>query len=301
MIERFNFYDVYGYFLPGTATLAFVLAPAAISRPSWLPLDASTLLLGVPIAYLVGHLVQQVGVTTFRTEARDEQGERRYFSDMFLDDGDHGLSEALRAKIVKYFQDEMDMEISGPIAGHSSERALTRRDAFLLCRRMLIDQGRAGYVEQYQGMYTLMLGVATAGWIGASMNAGWLVGLLTKDIIPAWTALLGAGGATLTIATLLFAKQDWRIALWLLLGALAAIGFLLGFRAPEKPLALLLTLLGISLLGVFVARRCYASFRYFQRQFAAGVYRDFASALGSATEEGPQRGTKSSSRRREQR
>ncbi|PYT29338.1 MAG: hypothetical protein DMG57_11970 [Acidobacteria bacterium] len=60
MIEKFNFYDIYGYFLPGAAFLAVLWAPFGLVRKSWPSSDWTSAIIAAAFAYILGHLIQSV-------------------------------------------------------------------------------------------------------------------------------------------------------------------------------------------------------------------------------------------------
>src|SRR4051794_30126801 len=58
MIERLNFYDVYGYLLPGSFLLFLLWLPFGIVTGAWPPGEVTSALIAVVIAYITGHLLQ---------------------------------------------------------------------------------------------------------------------------------------------------------------------------------------------------------------------------------------------------
>jgi len=59
MIKQFNFYDVYGYLLPGLALCAVLYAPVGWARHEWPSPDLGSAVLAIVLAYIVGHLLQR--------------------------------------------------------------------------------------------------------------------------------------------------------------------------------------------------------------------------------------------------
>src|SRR5258706_15045238 len=104
MIDRFNFYDIYGYLIPGFVLLLVLALPVFLT--AGLPADAlklpdlSTAVITLIVAYVVGHLLQIVAGKSISTG-------RRLPSDRILDAGDTTfLAEfktRLRAKILDQF------------------------------------------------------------------------------------------------------------------------------------------------------------------------------------------------------
>ena len=52
MIDKFNFYDIYGYFVPGLALLAVLWLPFGLLKQGWPSADWGSALVAVVAAYL---------------------------------------------------------------------------------------------------------------------------------------------------------------------------------------------------------------------------------------------------------
>lgn len=283
MIDRFNFYDVYGYFLPGVALLAFLLVPLDQLGFNLAAVDWQTFLLGAPFAYLAGHLVQQVSVATLRTEIKDEEGNWRYPSDPLLDEDGSGLSGSVRTQIVRYAAERLGLAVGGPRKEHNEKRAQERRDLFFICRKRLVDAGRGRYVEQYQGMYSLMIGLCGAATLGAGLSVGCAVGPWLS--LPVWGVRTVLALAGLSLLAVSLYRQDWRRSLWALAAVACVLGVVVGSAAG--PSQGLFPLWIVPILATFVARRSYHSYRYFEKTMAKAVYRDFVALLDAETAERP--------------
>lgn len=61
MIERFNFYDVYGYLLPGLVLTALLGLPFWIAGRLTPPAQFASAALAIVIGYVLGHFVQRFG------------------------------------------------------------------------------------------------------------------------------------------------------------------------------------------------------------------------------------------------
>ena len=75
MIERFNFYDVYGYLLPGLALLGLVWLPFLILKHKWPENELLSAVVVLAIGYVVGHVLQNVATTAFPSTFSDAPGE----------------------------------------------------------------------------------------------------------------------------------------------------------------------------------------------------------------------------------
>lgn len=170
MIERLNFYDVYGYLLPGLALLGVIWFPFWFVAGSTLPAAAlSSAVFALVVAYVIGHLLQGLARTALRQE-RPEKG-NRLPSDYLLDRNEPGLRNEVRARVIDLILTYYSLDVGAPVdAGELTSR---RREAFLLCRRALIQQKAGSYAEQFEGMYALMRGLAAAAVLSASYHLGW--------------------------------------------------------------------------------------------------------------------------------
>jgi hypothetical protein len=89
MIEKFNFYDVYGYFLPGFALAALLYLPFGLIGGRWPSATLADGVAAVIIAYLAGHLLQTIALHAAPSQTKDAAGEMRFPSDVLLDASDH--------------------------------------------------------------------------------------------------------------------------------------------------------------------------------------------------------------------
>jgi hypothetical protein len=57
---KFNFYDIYGFALPGFLLVAILWLPFGLIQKSWPDPELSSALIGVVLVYIAGHLLQTV-------------------------------------------------------------------------------------------------------------------------------------------------------------------------------------------------------------------------------------------------
>lgn len=70
MIERFNFFDIYAYLLPGAAFLGLMWLPFGIVGGKWPSADLSSALFSLIAAYIVGHVLYFPAKAALPTEGR---------------------------------------------------------------------------------------------------------------------------------------------------------------------------------------------------------------------------------------
>lgn len=273
MIAKFNFYDVYGYFLPGLVLLTLLWLPLGLVFGRWPSGELVTALIAIPLAYVAGHILQIFAVRVLPSTTTNG----RFPSDVILDADNKVFSSEFKAKLEEKIKDTFGLEIYG----HASTASSRRSDAFFQCRSALIKAKAVSYGEQFEGMYSLMRGLTLALFLGAFYMAGWYLEFitgLTPWVVPCLAAALSVAiviefwqpmapampGRKRAIAGLL------AVILALLCGGYAlAVGKTVSMKVHDL-------LLGVALIALLLSRKCYQSYRSFTWEFAKAVYRDFA-------------------------
>ena len=292
MIERFNFYDIYGHLLPGSALVAILWLPFAIGSGS-LPVEKlSAAVIALGLAYIVGHILQTVATNVIPLNVEDAKKQMRVPSDVLLDPGDKSLTgkvkERLAARVLKEFAIDLEIASSGTGTDDISKR---REDAFYQCRTFLILKKATVYTEQYEGLYALMRGLCSAFCIGGSYLVGWgasqchagqieNVATFVLWLSALCLAILASWSMSLNPFDPKRKDIDRYLSVSILVLALVS-GWLRGdARAPLSPWITW----GSAAAAFFAATRCYSSYRVYTVLFARSVWRDFAgfSAPGEA-------------------
>ncbi len=164
MIEKFNFYDLYAYFLPGVILLALMLVPFALIALT-VPFSSSfqSGIFALVLSYVFGYLVQSVARVLFPSKVRKE-GKERYPSQILLDTNDERLSSDFKTMIGKLIKQQFGLEVIKDGDAATIDRA--RNDAFRLCRTYLLQESKKSYAEQFEGMYAFFRGASTACLLG---------------------------------------------------------------------------------------------------------------------------------------
>ena len=180
MIERFNFYDVYGYLLPGIFVTVLLWLPLGILLDIWPAAGWSSAALALVLAYLAGHVLENLSSASFPSNFRDANGRSRKPSDLLFDaDEQQVLSQrlwALRAPIANQIQHDFGVDVQ-PGAEWSQTVSGSRTVAFFKCRNVLIKQKAAAYAEQQQGMYVLMRAMTAGLAVAAALYLGIAIGI----------------------------------------------------------------------------------------------------------------------------
>lgn len=296
MLDKFNFYDIYGYFLPGALLLLLIWAPIGLVRNVWPAGDWSSAVIAVVLAYISGFVLQMfAGKVIPSSVEKGADNQDRYPSERFMDSGAHATNdqvkkpaEKTKERLAALVETKFGLTIADaqtpdelkkrPLKGEVTD--IARRDAFFQARHYLILAKDAGYAEQFEAMYTLARGMAAAMALAAAYYIGWALSAFESSWSTFAAVIVITLGLLLTInasALLLRYKRSRALellcALGLLLGALG-IGYGLGrrYQATAPQAAMLGLCAGAALLGCL---RSYRAYRGFIEEFATTVWRDF--------------------------
>ena len=154
MMDRFNFYDIYGDVLPGTLLLGIFWLPFGLTTMSLPSSELSSTLLLLVLAYIAGHLMQMVALMVAPIMVLDTKDKKRTRSSVILDQDNTVFSNDFKKRLGKLIENAFDLKIMGA----EEEAILDRETAFYQARSYLLLVKNAGYVEQYEGLYALMRG-----------------------------------------------------------------------------------------------------------------------------------------------
>lgn len=176
MTERFNFYDIYGYLLPGVLLLVLLWLPFGLLFSQWPPVGWASAILALGLAYLVGHLLHALSEAAFPSKFK--HGNQKWHPSYLLIDrnGETALSSRYRLGNLKYrlaaqieHQFGVRIDVDGPPAKDLNAR---RSEAFFKCRTLLLHKKALAYAEQQQGMYALLRGTAAGCVIACALYLG---------------------------------------------------------------------------------------------------------------------------------
>jgi len=294
MIERFNFYDLYGNLIPGLIFLGVILLPYGIVTQHWPTAELADVATVLVVAYLVGHVLQALATNALSSEVmKDQNGRRAYPSVVLLDKSDPTLAPRLKKLVAEKVKARFDIELridldlsSGD--GHG-DIARVRNAAFFLCRPLA--NKVTSYGEQFQGLYAMSRGLFVALMLGVAYDAGvWLgsaYGPAIARILPAAVALaLLLAFARLTGLTFVLRlvglrtmsasdKTLDRITLFALAAVVFAGGGLLAtVLAPTENENW--AFVGLAALSLFCALRFLVLYRVFSIEFAKAVWTYFS-------------------------
>lgn len=245
MIERFNFYDVYGYLIPGFVWLALIAIPFHFIF-QFQAFSAGELTASLVAGYVAGHVLgglARLVLPSSRYEVKgedgqpikDKKGKAKQFkmSEALLYaafDSEHALPPKVRKDVGTAFAGRFGYNPLDPFDAQEAKQM------FYLCRTALSQAKLGSYVEQYQGMTTLTKNIAFGTFLAAVYYAAWVGASVARRNMPERSIVEHLPLVTLAVA----------IALALSAGGLVA-----------------------------VFHRLKSASISFDRSFAQSVYRDF--------------------------
>jgi hypothetical protein len=284
LIDRFNFYDIYGYFLPGAAFLALLWIPFGLVRHSWPSSEWSSALIAAVFAYIVGHLIQSVATNAIPSwKAKSTDTTIRYPSEVYLDASNTELPTPAKQKINELMTVQFGLNLRVDQSGDSTIDKV-RNHGFLLARQILIQGKAVSYAEQFQGMYALTRGLVSVfalafvywlGWAAAIVKNRWIVS--GAVLVMAVSVLILMNISAVMLRNILDAPRKRKFELAyaaILLISFLAMGYVLGVRytATRGQSALLAFLAA----WAFIASlRAYGAYNFFAGRFASTVWRDY--------------------------
>lgn len=287
MIQRFNFYDIYGYFIPGLAVVVLLWLPYAVVSQRW-P-DAQLVVAALGLAYVIGHILQSIAANSFSSKLdQDERGNAVYPSSAMLDAADERLSPDLKQRVQVNVQSWFGIDLAIDATVDDAARKLilkSRQGAFFLCRP--IANARSPYAEQFEGLYVMTRGLAVAFGLSAAYMTGWLLvsvkASATTAIVEGLVALCVVASfvASLLRASRPFGTNKRERIDQRLMAALAVLflstGYLLAAMGTLAVANSTLLVFAACIPGYLaIALRFIVLYRYFADEFAKAVWTSFA-------------------------
>lgn len=294
MIKQFNFYDIYGYLLPGILLLGLFWLPIGVLTQTWPSQDISNAMFMVVLAYIVGHLLQTIAISVVPSTVADSNKRQRVPSDLILDQSHAKLGKDFKKRLSKQVRKlfVLNLEIAQDGDGED-EISRNRQSAFFQARSYLIAKKSAHYAEQFEGIYGMMRGLGCAFCAGAAYLVGWALSIHGGGAQAwKWISILVCAAIAFALIFAIAAffhepvkkKADRIVAAFLLL-ALVGSGYLTGcwrFQPPASfPSYAEFVLWGAAFLTLFAAVRCFSAYRAFALIFAETVWRDFSAYLSA--------------------
>lgn len=272
---KFNFYDIYGFALPGFLLLAVLWLPFGLIQHNWPDVEFSSALVGVIFAYFTGLVLYFVANFTLPSNLYGG----RFPSSALLDRADRTFTDEVKDRLKNQIHTLFGLDVSIDLPPEATadvrkEVDRQRNDAFFLCRSALIKSKTVVYAEQFEGLYAMMRSLSAAFGVAVVYYLGWAYSNLWPTRWSGAIVLLGMVGALITFLTGSRSKAARRVITGCLLGAAFASGHYLGQSivgtAEHRNL-----LLAAAVFSFFASERSYAGYKTFAVEFVKAVYRDF--------------------------
>jgi len=299
MIERFNFYDVYGYLIPGLVMTGVIIVPYGIVTRHWPSTELASVAIVLVAAYIVGHFVQAMASGAIPSKlVTDKSGNPTYPSVLMLNPSNPRIQATLRKRIAALVKArfDIDLDITTEIVDTTSDAVVARdgksdksiaserNNVFYLCRPVV--NKTSSYAEQFQGLYVLMRGLFVSCLLGAAFYIGWLIAYLRNVDLDKVASLMFVAALVLNLVVSVWRAFDRQRAhhdldtagLVVLAFALLTAGILVAARPDIGPSLNARNGYTIASIGAgltIAAFRFYALYRYFADEFANAVWTYF--------------------------
>ena len=300
MNERFNFYDIYGYLLPGGLLFILLWFPFGLLLNQWPPAGWGSAAIGLGLAYITGHLIHALSEAAFPSKVKDKDKNERHPSDLLLDN--EGEKELLPQYRLGEMKEGLAKQIEGKFnikidvnAKWTKDLAIKRSVAFFKCRSFLIEKKAAAYAEQHQGMYALMRGSGAAFVLASALYFGLAIGYLLGRWIPIYLILTLFFGI-LAIAFISgiyclsphYERTARKILLWIFTLILVSSGMIATqiIAQSSTSLELFFLLFALAAIAGILSFICFSAYKAFAIYFAATVYRDFSMYIDTSQQIG---------------
>jgi hypothetical protein len=284
MIQRFNFYDVYGYLIPGFAVVVMLWLPSAVITQHWQEAKLGWIAAAIAVAYVVGHVLQNLAANAVSLHVvTNAEGKAVLPSPALLDPKDTSLPPDVKRRVQSNVQSWFNIDTS--VNQLASGEITKRRDAaFSLCRPIV--NARTAYAEQFEGLYTMSRGLFVAFLFSASYMIGWVTACYKVSCAPSVGLFVTGIGLIGLVGLSLYRifpggiknRRPIDLAILVILGlTLAGAGLLAGNAISDRlNINVMLILYAVIGICVTVALRFYLLYRYFAVQFARAVWVSFA-------------------------
>ena len=292
MIDKFNFYDLYGHAMPGLILMVLIWLPCGLVEGKLPDADLGSAVLAVVVGYVLGHVLQILAQGAFPSKFLDPRSSKlRYPSDIFLDEDNSKVLPVFRRKLLKKIKKDFGLNVRDEAFAQPDPldlRQKTRDHAFRLCRSALLRGEKFSYAEQFNGMYVLMRGLVAAFLVAASFYVGWTVGWTVKQVAdPSYLVViivvldvLAGTLMALVMRWLLAPPGEWPKAeamwIWVVAGAVSVAGSILATRTADfETWKIPCSLLAAGVALCFLAFLSRKSHLQFAGEWVTTIYRDY--------------------------
>ena len=171
MTDRFNFYDIYGYLIPGLTLVGLLWVPFGLGTRAWPDFEWSSAFVGLVAAYLLGLIVNRLTSRFVKVQVWDGQA-FRYPSEILLDADSRRVHELLGVRMTDHLRIAVCEALYATFRIDTIAQPETRLDAFYLCRSLLQSEA-ISYAEQFEGLYTLCQILSVVLLLGGCYYFGW--------------------------------------------------------------------------------------------------------------------------------
>jgi hypothetical protein len=282
LIEKFNFYDLYGYLLPGLALACLLWAPFGYVSHRLPHGEVWSAFVVILAAYVLGHLLQTILTSAIPSQVmRDAAGRPRFPSDALVDAMDGSFDVDFKTRLAASVKEAFGLDIAGNGTG-ADDLSKRRQQAFFQSRGVLVQQELVAYGEQFEGLYAMMRGTAFSFLVAVLYYLGWSAAIFDRSCLRI-SAIVLVGVALAIVISTAVVRLAWetllkrcdQITMCTLLGAALPTAYLLGLHTGVNGRTAIAFCVAAAV-SLVAALRFFAAYRYFAREFAKSIWRDFS-------------------------
>lgn len=111
MIQNFNFYDIYGYLLPGLALLGLLWLPFGLLTGKLPATEWTSAVVGIALAYITGHVLQNFAFKIIPSTVKDSKENSRYPSELLLDAENTTFTSEFKRRLAEQIRSSFGLEV----------------------------------------------------------------------------------------------------------------------------------------------------------------------------------------------
>ncbi|MEA2573461.1 MAG: hypothetical protein QOH93_759 [Chloroflexia bacterium] len=164
MTEKFTFYDIASYIVPGAVMLILVywllvgFFGAAVALPGE---DIGQSILLILVSYLLGHLLQGIAIV-LQSKIMGRWGGN--FTERFMRDSDSNYPSEFKKAIRDGATEVLGLNIDATFGTETGVN--NRKQVFELCRILLVQEKASSQIEFLDGLFALYRSMIPVAWLG---------------------------------------------------------------------------------------------------------------------------------------
>jgi hypothetical protein len=271
METKFNLYDVFGYFIPGSVmviVLYLFLLGMGVTIAQDHSLDWSSALILIPVAYVIGNLIHQFMRPIIHV---------RNFAVKLASDNDNSLPDQFKVYWREEVQRLFGIDVPSFKMGEKDKEELTQK-AFNLCYDYVIQSGKGVYTENFNAVYGMFRSMIFVVVLSAVLALVYVLARPPSVCTGATLVKIAAVAVGMLASQLLYSRAKcvprwpWLLIVWAIV-AIAIFCSTLPELLVNCSKSVSVTL--IAALAILAADISHIGMRANAERFVRSVYRSF--------------------------